>query len=165
MTTEELADSLGVARQTVNRWIRQKGWKTEGINGVKGGRARVICIDAHVKEHIISLPAIRNRRAVYHVAESPSHYGVATSSSLLPQIIDSLENMTTVEQERLRALLAREGLKVFSRVSVLLNNRHKKRQVTLPFFVLHEHYCWLSRSAINPSALLIRATLRDLPIA
>ncbi|WP_368533079.1 YfeC-like transcriptional regulator, partial [Enterobacter hormaechei] len=23
MTTEELADSLGVARQTVNRWIRQ----------------------------------------------------------------------------------------------------------------------------------------------
>ncbi|MGM1299562.1 YfeC-like transcriptional regulator, partial [Enterobacter hormaechei] len=57
MTTEELADSLGVARQTVNRWIRQKGWKTEGINGVKGGRARVICIDAHVKEHIISLPA------------------------------------------------------------------------------------------------------------
>ena len=101
MTTEELADSLGVARQTVNRWIRQKGWKTEGINGVKGGRARVICIDAHVKEHIISLPAIRNSRAVYHVAESPSLYGVATSSSLLPQIIDSLENMTTVEQERL----------------------------------------------------------------
>jgi len=77
----------------------------------------VICIDAHVKEHIISLPAIRNRRAVYHVAESPSHYGVATSSSLLPQIIDSLENMTTVEQERLHTLLAREGL---------LNNRHKK---------------------------------------
>lgn len=113
MTTEELADSLGVARQTVNRWIRQKGWKTEGINGVKGGRARVICIDAYVKEHIISLPAIRNRRAVYHVAESPSHYGVATSSSLLPQIIDSLENMTTVEQERLHKLLAREGLQGF----------------------------------------------------
>ena len=113
MTTEELADSLGVARQTVNRWIRQKGWKTEGINGVKGGRARVICIDAHVKEHTISLPAIRNRRAVYHVAESPSHYGVATSPSLLPQIIDSLENMTTVEQERLHKLLAREGLQGF----------------------------------------------------
>ncbi|CZY00811.1 protein YfeD [Enterobacter hormaechei] len=113
MTTEELADSLGVARQTVNRWIRQKGWKTEGINGVKGGRARVICIDAHVKEHIISLPAIRNSRAVYHVAESPSLYCVATSSSLLPQIIDSLENMTTVEQERLHKLLAREGLQGF----------------------------------------------------
>jgi excisionase family DNA binding protein len=30
MTTEELAESLGVARQTVNRWIRQQKWKTEG---------------------------------------------------------------------------------------------------------------------------------------
>lgn len=64
MTTEELANSLGVARQTVNRWIRQQGWKTEGINGVKGGRARLIHIDARVKEHIMNLPAIRNRQAV-----------------------------------------------------------------------------------------------------
>lgn len=127
MTTEELADSLGVARQTVNRWIRQKGWKTEGINGVKGGRARVICIDAHVKEHIISLPAIRNRRAVYHVAESPSHYGVATSSSLLPQIIDSLENMTTMSNRNVCTSCSLvKGCRVFSRVLVLLNNRHKK---------------------------------------
>ncbi|EFB5229110.1 YfeC-like transcriptional regulator [Escherichia coli] len=29
MTTEELAECLGVAKQTVNRWIREKGWKTE----------------------------------------------------------------------------------------------------------------------------------------
>ena len=68
MTTEELAESLGVARQTVNRWIRQQGWKTEGLNGVKGGRARLIHIDALVKEHIMSLPASRNRHAVYHLA-------------------------------------------------------------------------------------------------
>ena len=53
MTTEELAENLGVARQTVNRWIRQQGWKTEGVNGVKGGRARLIHIDARVKEHIM----------------------------------------------------------------------------------------------------------------
>ena len=72
MTTEELAESLGVARQTVNRWIRQQGWKTEGLNGVKGGRARLIHIDARVKEHIMSLPAIRNRQAVYHLAEATS---------------------------------------------------------------------------------------------
>ncbi|WP_263070418.1 YfeC-like transcriptional regulator [Enterobacter huaxiensis] len=113
MTTEELADSLGVARQTVNRWIRQKGWKTEGINGVKGGRARVIHIDARVKEHIISLPAIRHRQAIYQVAETPSLYEVPTSSTLLPQIIDSLENMTQVEQERLHILLKREGIQGF----------------------------------------------------
>ncbi|MEB7543563.1 YfeC-like transcriptional regulator [Enterobacter huaxiensis] len=113
MTTEELADSLGVARQTVNRWIRQKGWKTEGINGVKGGRARVIHIDARVKEHIISLPAIRHRQAIFQVAETPSLYEVPTSSTLLPQIIDSLENMTQVEQERLHILLKREGIQGF----------------------------------------------------
>ncbi|ENA0612089.1 putative DNA-binding transcriptional regulator [Enterobacter bugandensis] len=113
MTTEELADSLGVARQTVNRWIRQKGWKTEGINGVKGGRARVIHIDARVKEHIISLPAVRHRQAIYQVAETPSLYGVSTTSTLLPQIIDSLENMTQVEQERLHVLLKREGIQGF----------------------------------------------------
>jgi hypothetical protein len=33
------------------------------INGVKGGRARLIHIDARVKD-IMSLPAIRNRQAV-----------------------------------------------------------------------------------------------------
>ena len=38
MTTEELAECLGVAKQTVNRWIREKGWKTEKFPGVKGGR-------------------------------------------------------------------------------------------------------------------------------
>ena len=88
MTTEELADTLGVARQTVNRWIRQKGWKTEGINGVKGGRARLIHIDARVKEHIISLPAIRSRQAIYQLAEAPSLYGESAPSTLLPQISD-----------------------------------------------------------------------------
>ena len=113
MTTEELADTLGVARQTVNRWIRQKGWKTEGINGVKGGRARLIHIDARVKEHIISLPAIRSRQAIYQLAEAPSLYGESAPSTLLPQIIDSLENMTQSVQERLHVLLKREGIQGF----------------------------------------------------
>lgn len=45
MTTEELAECLGVAKQTVNRWIREKGWKTEKFPGVKGGRARLILVD------------------------------------------------------------------------------------------------------------------------
>ena len=80
MTTEELADSLGVARQTVNRWIRQQGWKTEGINGVKGGRARLIHIDARGREHSMSIPAIRNRQAIHHLAEAPSLYWELKSS-------------------------------------------------------------------------------------
>ncbi|AEW74664.1 YfeC-like transcriptional regulator [Enterobacter ludwigii] len=112
MTTEELAENLGVARQTVNRWIRQQGWKTEGVNGVKGGRARLIHIDARVKEHIMSLPAVRNRQAVYHLAEVTSLYS-DPSSTLRPGIIETLENMTHLEQERLDALLKREGIRGF----------------------------------------------------
>ncbi|HHA2025426.1 TPA: YfeC-like transcriptional regulator, partial [Enterobacter ludwigii] len=112
MTTEELAENLGVARQTVNRWIRQQGWKTEGVNGVKGGRARLIHIDARVKEHIMSLPAVRNRQAVYHLAEVTSLYS-EPSSTLRPGIIETLENMTHLEQERLDALLKREGIRGF----------------------------------------------------
>ena len=112
MTTEELAESLGVARQTVNRWIRQQGWKTEGLNGVKGGRARPIHIDARVKEHIMSLPAIRNRQAVYHLAEVTASYS-EPSSNLSPGIIETLESMTQPEQRRLDALLKREGIHGF----------------------------------------------------
>ena len=112
MTTEELAESLGVARQTVNRWIRQQGWKTEGLNGVKGGRARLIHIDARVKEHIMSLPAIRNRQAVYHLAEATSAYN-ASSANLFPGIIETLESMTAAEQKRLDTFLKREGIQGF----------------------------------------------------
>ena len=112
MTTEELAENLGVARQTVNRWIRQQGSKTEGVNGVTGGRARLIHIDARVKEHIMSLPAVRNRQAVYHLAEVTSLYS-DPSSTLRPGIIETLENMTHLEQERLDALLKREGIRGF----------------------------------------------------
>ena len=112
MTTEELAESLGVARQTVNRWIRQQGWKTEGLNGVKGGRARLIHVDARVKEHIMSLPAVRNRQAVYHLAEAMTSYN-DPSSNLSPGIIETLESMTPSEQKRLDTLLKREGIHGF----------------------------------------------------
>ena len=112
MTTEELAENLGVARQTVNRWIRQQGWETEGLNGVKGGRARLIHVDARVKEHIMRLPAIRNRQAVYHLAETTAPY-IVPSSTLRPDIIATLENLTPSEQERLDAFLKREGLRGF----------------------------------------------------
>jgi IS30 family transposase len=131
MTTEELADSLGVARQTVNRWIRQQGWKTEGINGVKGGRARLIHIDARVREHIMNLrPSVTVRLSI-NWQKRQIGMGCQTSG-VLRQIIDSLENMTPIEQERL-AIYWREGIQGFLPVSGLLN-QHKKRQVTLPFF-------------------------------
>lgn len=37
MTPAELADCTGLARQTINRWVREKQWRTEAIPGVKGG--------------------------------------------------------------------------------------------------------------------------------
>lgn len=113
MTTEELADTLGVARQTVNRWVRKNGWKTEGINGVKGGRARLIYIDAQVRAHIMNIPAIRKRQALYQLAESTACYGDAKPVAVLPGIINALENMTLTEQERLETLLTREGIQGF----------------------------------------------------
>ncbi|MDU1061308.1 MAG: putative DNA-binding transcriptional regulator [Leclercia adecarboxylata] len=113
MTTEELADTLGVARQTVNRWVRKNGWKTEGINGVKGGRARLIYIDAQVRAHIMNIPAIRKRQALYQLAESTASYGDAKPVAVLPGIINALENMTLTEQERLETLLTREGIQGF----------------------------------------------------
>ncbi|MGL4430360.1 MAG: YfeC-like transcriptional regulator [Silvania sp.] len=113
MTTEELADTLGVARQTVNRWVRKNGWKTEGINGVKGGRARLIHIDAQVREHIMNIPAIRKRQVIYQLAETVASYGNAKPAGPLRQIFNTLENMTVAEQQRLDVLLAREGLKGF----------------------------------------------------
>ncbi len=113
MTTEELAETLGVARQTVNRWVRNNGWKTEGINGVKGGRARLIHIDAQVREHIMNIPAIRKRQALFQLAETSASYGNGQPVAVLRQITDALEKMTPPEQERLAVLLAREGIEGF----------------------------------------------------
>ena len=79
---------------------------------MKGGRARLIHIDARVKEHIMSLPAIRNRQAVYHLAEVTASYS-EPSSNLSPGIIETLESMTQPEQRRQDALLKREGIHGF----------------------------------------------------
>ena len=113
MTTEELAETLGVAKQTVNRWVRKNGWKTEGINGVKGGRARLISIDAQVRAHIMNIPAIRKRQALYQLAETAASYGDAKPAAIMPGIINALESMTLAEQERLDVLLKREGVQGF----------------------------------------------------
>ena len=79
---------------------------------MKGGRARLIHVDARVKEHIMSLPAIRNRQAVYHLSEVTASYS-EPSSNLSPGIIETLESMTKPEQKRLDALLKREGIHGF----------------------------------------------------
>ncbi|MGG5837517.1 YfeC-like transcriptional regulator [Huaxiibacter chinensis] len=113
MTTEELSLTLGMAKQTVNRWIREKGWKTERINGVKGGRARWVHVDARVREHIKSLPAMRLQQAVYQLEETPPAYARPVAPALSPKITDVLEKMTASEQDHLERLLLREGINGF----------------------------------------------------
>jgi excisionase family DNA binding protein len=113
MTTEELAECLGVAKQTVNRWIREQKWETEKFPGVKGGRARLIHIDSRVREFILHIPAFRNHSAFYQAEESLADYQPVARSHACRQIMDAVENMTAAEQEKLALFLSREGIRSF----------------------------------------------------
>ncbi|HAT2609745.1 TPA: putative DNA-binding transcriptional regulator [Kluyvera intermedia] len=115
MTTEELADFLGVAKQTVNRWIREQKWSTENLPGVKGGRARLIHIDKNVRHFIMKTPTMRQRHAPAAMAEPFPQYEADKQTSALLKINGVLQNMTPHEQERLAVLLAREGIQGFLR--------------------------------------------------
>lgn len=113
MTTEELAECLGVAKQTVNRWIREQNWKTEKFPGVKGGRARLIHIDASVREFILNIPAFRKTPEFYQAEESVAEYSHVIRSHACRQIISALDNMSPAEQEKLALFLSREGIRSF----------------------------------------------------
>ncbi|MFS9433303.1 putative DNA-binding transcriptional regulator [Citrobacter sp. C348] len=113
MTTEELAECLGVAKQTVNRWIREQNWKTEKFPGVKGGRARLIHIDAGVREFILNIPAFRKIPEFYQAEESVAEYSHVIRSHACRQIISALDNMSPAEQEKLALFLSREGIRSF----------------------------------------------------
>lgn len=115
MTTEELANFLGVAKQTVNRWIREQQWPTENLPGVKGGRARLIHIEKDVRQFIMKMPSMRHRFAPIALAEPIPSYEAEKQTAALLKINSVLQNMTQDEQERLLMLLAREGIEGFLR--------------------------------------------------
>ena len=104
MTTEELAECLGVAKQTVNRWIREKGWKTEKFPGVKGGRARLILVDTQ---------AFHNTPMLMEAEERIAEYAPGARAPAYRQIINAIDNMTDVEQEKVAQFLSREGIRNF----------------------------------------------------
>ena len=106
MTPAELADSLGLARQTINRWVREKKWRTEAIPGVKGGRARLVVIDQPVLEFLTNIPARRHLFSDNALAESPGAYLVNEADVVWRQISETLHLMTAEEQLRLRDLRA-----------------------------------------------------------
>ncbi|WP_113403752.1 MerR family transcriptional regulator [Escherichia coli] len=113
MTTEELAECLGVAKQTVNRWIREKGWKTEKFPGVKGGRARLILVDTQVCEFIQNTPAFHNTPMLMEAEERIAEYAPGARAPAYRQIINAIDNMTDIEQEKVAQLLSREGIRNF----------------------------------------------------
>ena len=112
MTTEEL-ECLGVAKQTVNRWIREQNWTTEKFPGVKGGRARLIHIDSSVRTFLLNIPAFRKVPEIYQAEESLAEYTPVVRSHACRQIISSLDNMSPTEQEKLWQFISREGIRNF----------------------------------------------------
>ena len=111
MTTAELANCLGVTRQTINRWIKRHKWKTESLPGVKGGRARYVLVTDKVLSLIMELPAMRHSGLSNSLAESPMPYFSASGS--MQNIINTLQMLTADELQQLEVLLAREGLSTF----------------------------------------------------
>lgn len=110
MSTEELAEMLGMTRQTVNRWIREKGWQTEPMPGIKGGRARLIFMSDEVMDFLVNTPAFRQLPNENQIDEPAGSYTTHASDEVWRQISDVLQNMTPPEKERLHRLLAREGI-------------------------------------------------------
>ncbi|EPK7360703.1 YfeC-like transcriptional regulator [Kluyvera ascorbata] len=113
MSTEELANRLGMTRQTINRWIREQGWRTEPMPGIKGGRARLIFITQQVLDYLANMPALRDVSADNQMQEPVRSYSAKESDVLWRQITDVLQNMTPIEQQRLQLLLSREGISGF----------------------------------------------------
>lgn len=120
MTTEELADFLGVAKQTVNRWIREQNWPTEGLPGIKGGRARLIHLNKEVRAFIMKTPSMRHRLSPRALAEPAAQYRSEKLTPALERISNVLHNLTPNEQDALDVLLAREGIRGFlTRLSIV----------------------------------------------
>jgi len=111
MTTAELADYLDIARQTVSRWTREQGWKTEAIPGIKGGRARLIHIDQNVRDFLANTTTLRLQAS--RAEEPRENYISSCDSQALQHITHALRSMTSDEQQQLAQLLVREGLHGF----------------------------------------------------
>lgn len=113
MTTHELANCIGMARQTINRWIREQNWVTEPIPGVKGGRARLIHIDDQVREFLATTPKLRHLSLSLRAGEPVVANYAQDGDQTWRQIQEALVMMTPAEKARLHKLLVREGLSGF----------------------------------------------------
>lgn len=101
LTPEELANETGYSRQTVNKWIKRENWTTTPKPGVQGGKARLIHIDERVKSFIQSMRNLNEPNASY----------AAQQNSLPALLLSSVQQMSQSEQDKLVALILREGIK------------------------------------------------------
>ena len=108
ITTQELADLLGVTRQTINRWIREQNWQTEKLGGVKGGRARVLLVTKEVRSFLKKIRATHDTLPSRSLHEPAAPYYAAYEP--MQRIIKTLQNLTADEATQLEVLLAREGI-------------------------------------------------------
>lgn len=100
LTPEELANETGFSRQTINKWVKKERWITKPKPGVQGGKARLILLDERVKSFLKSTRHATEPSTIYHV--SPN--------SLSSLLMTSLQEMSNEEQEKLYAILLREGI-------------------------------------------------------
>ncbi len=100
MTPEELATLTGYSRQTINKWVRKENWTTTQKPGVQGGKARLIHIDDRVREFISNAKRAADKPALYSVNDS-------TLEGLL---LNSIKQMSDGEQQKMSALILREGI-------------------------------------------------------
>jgi len=100
LTPEELARETGFSRQTINKWVKKEQWITKPKPGVQGGKARMIYIDERVRSFL---------KSTRHAAEPTTTYRVPPNS-LSSLLLTSLQQMSPAEQEKLYALLLREGI-------------------------------------------------------
>lgn len=100
MTPEELAIVTGYSRQTINKWVRRQSWTTSPKPGVQGGKARLIHIDEHVREFINSARRASDNQVRYNVNDTP----------LENLLLNSLQQMSDSEQQRMAAILLRDGI-------------------------------------------------------
>jgi len=101
LTPEELANETGYSRQTVNKWIKRENWTTTPKPGVQGGKARLIHIDERVKNFIQSMRNLNEPTASYTTQQN----------SLPALLLSSVQQMSQSEQDKLVALILREGIK------------------------------------------------------
>ncbi|WLI76822.1 putative DNA-binding transcriptional regulator [Kosakonia sp. H02] len=108
MTTGELAELLGVTRQTINRWVKKLKWKTESMPGVKGGRARNILMTKEVTGVVMKMPAMRQRATLTSLADPAAPY--LSDSGARQRINRTLDLMTAEQLKEFDLFLLRVGL-------------------------------------------------------